>query len=77
MSVEKFRNWGSWNHPSRAKLIPPVIGAIGVVCTHTIMLFILNISQSGLIGLSIYALAAVVGYGTFWFFTISMLAQID
>ncbi len=66
MEAGKLTSWSSWNRPLRPKILSPLAGGAGVISTHLLLLFHFGIEQSGLTGVAIYTLAAMVGFGGAW-----------
>ena len=77
MEVRKLISWSNWNHPLRPKILSPLAGATGIVMSHLVMLFYFNINQSGLIGVMIYTLTAMVSFGISWLIATYALALAD
>jgi hypothetical protein len=54
-----------------------VCGGLGVVLTHLLLLFVLDVSQDGIGGVVIYMVAAGVGFGCSWLGSMLVLARPD
>lgn len=77
MRLDKLRHWSSWNRPALPEVLAPVCGGLGVVLTHLLLLFVLDVSQDGIGGVVIYVVAAGVGFGCSWLGSMLVLARPD